>query len=40
MEGSEPLMMKYAYITPVLKKASLDSADQKSFMCMSNLCLP
>ena len=35
--GSVPSSFKCAYITPLLKKADLDSADVKSYRPISNL---
>jgi len=35
--GSVPLTFKSAYITPLVKKAGLDSADPKSYQPISNL---
>ena len=35
--GTVPLTFKFAYITPLLKKADLDPADAKSYRPISNL---
>ena len=35
--GTVPLRMKSAYITPILKKAGMDSADPRSYRPISNL---
>ena len=35
--GCVPLRMKSAYITPILKKAGMDTTDPKSYRPISNL---